>query len=222
MSDPLELTLYEQQLYNIHLKISKIHRNLPFKYRKDFSSLDDKTKATIKKISIFLQKFKHIKPEEFIVAPYKIYQDEEYFDLQYYTTLKATKAYTLYQTKKLQEDIDSTSQLKSIVDSLQFIQEFCKNNNLQLTDYLTHYTDKLPSFILHLKEHHINLYTLYGFKDFPKIIQKTDFDLLTFILGEDVVNHIDACKSKLFLSKKAYPLITSGLQKIHKNLQNLC
>ena len=91
MLDTTAVTDFEQHIYNTHLKISRQKRNQPFRYRKDFTDLDIKQIFYLKKISLFLKNFTHINLEEFIKAPYDIYPDELYFDLQYYTTLKATK-----------------------------------------------------------------------------------------------------------------------------------
>jgi len=219
MTDVLELSSEEKSLYNLHLKVSKTQQNKPFRYRKQFDSVDDKTRIAVKKLASFLKRFSHIKAEEFIVAPYKVYPDETYFSLDFYNTLKATKAYTLYQQQIIHQDIDSSLQLSNILESLKFIQNFCIKKNIQLNSYLLEQSDKLPSFIIHLKEHKINFYVLYGFKNFTKVLKQIDLELLKFILGDETVNQMLLCKNKLFLSKKAYPLIINGLQKVHEKLK---
>jgi len=219
MSDGLELTKYEELIYNTHLRVSRTRQSKPFRYRKDFTSIDDKTKIYLKKISLFLEKFEHIKLDEFIVAPYEIYKDENYFELDYYTTLKATKAYTLFQTSKLYESPDSEYHLNNIIESLNFIQKFCKQHELKLAHYLKHCPDKVPSFFIHLKEHKVNIYTLLGFKDFTKELRGIDAELAKFILGEELYNRVDTSRTKLFGSQKALPLISKGLQIIEKKLE---
>jgi hypothetical protein len=221
MSDVLELTEFEQLIYNTHLKVSRLQKKLPFKYRKDFTSLDDVTRKNLKKIAIFLNNFKQIKLDDFLIAPYEIYKDESYFDLSYYTTLKATKAYTIYQNNKINEDIDGEKQLSYIAQSLIFIQTFCIDNNLTLDNYLTHKTEKIPSFILHLQEHKVNIFTLLGFTDFTKQLSKNEPELIKFILGEMLYNSIPKLKVKFLGSTKAFPLVTTGLQRIQKKLFNL-
>jgi hypothetical protein len=219
MSDILELSKFEEQIYNIHLRSARTRKSLPYKFRKDFSSLDDKTRSTLKKIANFLRRHSHINLEEFISAPYKIYKDEEFFNLEYYATLKAVKAYTLYHNSMLYENPDNEEQLQNIVKSLKYIQEFCKANNIALTDYLKHMSDKLPSFFIHLKEHHVSLYTLLGFNNFAKEFRSIDIETAKFILGEEFINRIEVCKTKLFSSEKAMKVITLGLQRVEEHLK---
>jgi hypothetical protein len=111
----ISLTEFEKHIYNTHLRISRGRKGLPFKYRKDFSHQLDIVTNSLKKISIFLSKFPHIKLEDFIRAPYEIYSDQEHFDLDYYTTLKATKAYTLLMKRMEMLDPDNTEQLQNII-----------------------------------------------------------------------------------------------------------
>jgi hypothetical protein len=210
----IPLTDYEKLIYNTHLRVSRSKKGLPFKYRKDFEFLDDVYINSIKKIAIFLAKFPHIRLEDFIKAPYEIYSDEQYFELDYYTTLKATKAYTLYQKKKEQLDPDSEEQLKSIIDSLKFIFNFCKEQNIPVETYIKHQTECRSSYILHLKEHRINVYTLLGFSDFERDLRTNDSELLKFILGEDFLNNLSSFRTRFFMSKKAKNLVELGIQKI--------
>jgi hypothetical protein len=223
MPESLELTEFEKNIYNVHLRITRQQLNQPFKYRKDFSSLDEQKVVQLKKLSLFFSRFKHIKIEDFIVAPYKLYTDEDHFDLNYYITLKATKAYALYQKKLLFADPDSDEQLQNIKTSLQFILTFCRENNLTLDKYITHKEAITPSFILHLQEHNVNVYTLLGFQSFSKEFFQLDSDTMRFILDEELYDQIDNFRVRLFASKKALILVTQGLQKIQTLLQqNTC
>jgi hypothetical protein len=223
MLDIEELTDFDKNLYNIHLRTSRQRLNQPFKYRKDFSNLDAEKILQLKKLSLFFSRFKHIKPEEFFTAPYSLYADENYFDLGYYNSLKAVKAYTLYQKKLITLDPDSNEQLINIQSSLQFILSFCRENNLTLDKYLEHMAGITPSFLLHLKEHNINIYTLFGFRSFGKEAFQLDSETVRFIIGDDLYNQIDSLRTKLFASKKASLLVSQGLQKIQTKLQqNTC
>jgi lysyl-tRNA synthetase class II len=74
-------------------------------------------------------------------APYALYPDEKHFPLDYYFTLKATKAYTLYNKKQTLQDPDSTEQLNNIKTSLVFIYNFCKQNNILVPQYIDHKTN---------------------------------------------------------------------------------
>lgn len=213
------LTEFEKHIYNTHLRISRSRKGLPFKYRKDFSYLDDIYINSLKKISIFLAKFPHIKLENFIKAPYEIYLDQEHFDLDYYTTLKATKAYTLFQKRLETLDPDSTEQLANIIEALKFISNFCMENEISICDYTQHQVNSIPSYILHLKEHRINVYTLFGFPSFEQNLRNINNELLGFILGEDFTSNLSGFRFKFFTSKKAKKLVELGIEKI-KNKKN--
>jgi len=212
----MEITLsdYERLIYNTHLRISRSKKGLPFKYRKDFDNLDNIYINSLKKIAIFLSKFPHIKLEDFIKAPYEIYLDEQHFELDYYTTLKATKAYTLYQKRIESMDPDTEEQLKNIIESLKFISLFCKEQNIDTENYINHISGTSPSYILHLKEHRINVYTLFGFSNFERSIRAFDQDLLKFVLGEEFLNNFPNFRLKFFSSKTAKKLVELGIQKI--------
>ena len=159
----------------------------------------------------------HIKLEDFIKAPYEIYLDESYFELDYYTTLKATKAYTLFMKRKQSLDPDSDEQLQYTIESLKFISQFCKDEGINIDSYVTNITGDRPSYILHLKEHRINVYTLFGFSNFEKSLKTVDSELIGFILGEDFLNNLSTFRLKFFNSKKSKKLIELGIQKINKN-----
>jgi hypothetical protein len=208
------LTDFEQYIYNTHLRISRGRKGLPYKYRKDFSHLIDIHVNSLKKISIFLAKFPHIKLENFLKAPYVIYPDQEHFELDYYTTLKATKAYTLFEKRLETMDPDTDEQLKNIIESLKYISQFCKEQSLKIDDYIEHITGSTLSYILHLKEHRVNVYSLFGFPSFERSIRAQDPELLKFILGDDFLSNLPGFRLKFFASKKAKTLIELGIQKI--------
>ena len=210
----ISLTDFEQHIYNTHLRITRSRKGLPFKYRKDFSHLNDIYINSLKKISIFLVKFPHIKLENFIKAPYEIYSDQEHFELDYYTTLKATKVYTLFMKRQEMLDPDNGEQLKNIIESLKYISSFCKEQKIDLSNYTEHRTENNYSYILHLKEHRVNVYSLFGFPTFERNIRAFDPELLRFILGEDFLNNLSKFRLKYFASKKAKTLVELGIQKI--------
>ena len=212
----IDVSKFEQYIYNNFLMSARTANNLPYKLRKDFSKMKDIDINNLKKLSIFFNKFKHIKIEEFFNAPYKVYSDEKYFDLDYYTTLKATKAYMLYQQKLLMMSPDSQEQLENIQQSLRFISNFCKDNNISVDEYINHKTNNMFSFLLHLKEHRINVYCLFGFILFEKAFKSVDSEILAFILGEDLVNNIPTLRTKYFNSIKARKFIELGINKITK------
>lgn len=211
------ITEFDKLIYNTFLRVSRSKNKLPFKLRKNFDQLNNETFVSIKKVSSFLKRFPHIKIEEYFKAPYHIYMDEEYFPLEYYHSLKATKAYTLFNKKQENMDPDSIEQLNNIKESILFIKRFCTLKNLSPANYITHKTNNEYSFILHLKEHRVNMYTLLGYSEFEKILKQRDAELVKFIIGENLYNNISVFRTKLYNSEKASKLVELGLKKIANN-----
>ena len=92
------LTDFEKHIYNTYLKVSRVQNDKPYKLRINFDNFNVEDGNYLNKISRLLTKFKNINLVEFIQAPYTIYSDKE-FNLKFYTSQKALKAYTLFQTK---------------------------------------------------------------------------------------------------------------------------
>lgn len=208
------ITEFEKFIYNTFLRVSRSRNKQPFKLRKNFEKIDNELYVSLKKVSSFLKRFPHIKVEDYFNAPYNIYPDEQYFPLEYFHTLKATKAYTLFNKRQENLDPDSNEQLTSIKQSLIFIKRFCCEKNISPLNYIDHITNNEYSFILHLKEHKVNIYSLLGYNSFEKNIRQRDAEILKFILGEDSYNNLSSFRTKLYNSKKAVKLVESGLKKI--------
>lgn len=208
------MTTFEKHIYNTYLATARTTQHKPFKLRKDFDKLDEGKFVAIKRISSFLKRFPHIKLEEYFKAPYVIYPDEKYFPLDYFASLKATKAYMLFQKRSVNLDPDSDEQLNNIKQSLVFIYNFCRENNINPKFYIDHKTKNEYSFIIHLKEHKVNVYTLLGFKTFENNLRTRDAEIVKYIIGDDIYNSISVFRTKLYNSKKAFKLVNAGLQKI--------
>lgn len=154
--------------------------------------------------------------DDFFSAPYTLYKDENFFPIEYFTTLKATKAYTLFQKNKINQDPDSDEQLNSIKNSLIFIKNFCKESNIDIKNYICNKTNNQHSFLLHLRDHKINFYTLFGFSNFDTVLKSINPDIVKFTINEDLYNKVSFFRTKLYNSKKALNLVTLGLDKITK------
>ena len=101
--------------------------------------------------------------------------DSDFFDLKFFTTQKAIKAYSLYKQAQQNTDPDSEEQIKFTTDSLYFIYEFCKQNNINLRDYTSHKIGPVNTFITHLNQSKVNIYSLFGFQDFEPILLSSIF-----------------------------------------------
>ena len=186
------ITEYEKHIYNTFLRVSRSRNKQPFKLRKNFEKVDNELYVGLKKVSSFLKRFPHIKIEDYFNAPYNLYPDEQYFPLEYFHSLKATRAYTLAMKQQENLDPDSAEQLTNIKESLVFIKRFCNEKSISPVDYINHKTNNEYSFVLHLKEHKVNIYSLLGYLGFEKNIKQRDAEIIKFIIGEDFFNNLPA------------------------------
>lgn len=212
------ITEFEKYIYNSYLKVTRSSSDLPYKIRKNFEKVDDKLYLAIKKLSLFFKKYPHIKVEEFFKAPYSIYPDEKYFPIEYFYSLKAIKAYTVFNSKQINLDPDSEEQLTNIKRSLIYIFNFCKQKNIQISEYIFHKTNNEYSFLLHLKEHNVNVYALLGFTNFEKVLKSCNAEITKFIIGDNVYDNVQNFRTKLYNSKKASKLVDLGLKKLNEKL----
>jgi len=203
---------FESHIYNNFLIAHRKHKNLPFKLRKDFNNIEEDKVFLLKKLSSFFKNYKNINYQEFFEAPYKVYGGE-FYDLSYFISPKAIKAFTLYQKQKQQDDPDNIEILNYTLNSLKFIKNFCKENNISPIQYLNHKTGIVNTYLLHLKEHKINFYSLFGYTNFFNFFKKNNYEELKFLLG-DVVDSVDILYHKYIKSSKNKALVENGIKKI--------
>ena len=94
-----ETSNFEKNIYNTYLATSKKAKNKPFKIRKDFSGLNSIDILCLKKIRNFFNKFNWVIPEQYFIAPYILYPDQEWFGLDFFASQKGIKTFTLYLKK---------------------------------------------------------------------------------------------------------------------------
>jgi len=202
---------FEQAIYNTHLRVSRSIRNKPFKLKKDFTSIEPETELYLKKLSAFFKSHTDIKMDDFFKSSYIIHKDEPYFDLKHFTSLKAIKAYTVYQKQNESLDPDNDDQIEMTKSSIKFIHNFCKEQEIHFSKYLEHKTNNINTFLLHLKERKINIYSVIAFKDFDKIFKTFDYEVLRFMFNEEFINNISTFKIKYLNSDRCKSLITKSL-----------
>jgi hypothetical protein len=215
----LNLTDKEKSIYNCYLKYSRLGQ--PYTPRKDFSNLDKNTIVFLKKISLFLSKYPHMKTEDYFKAPIAIHPQESYPNLAFFSTLGATKLYSIF--KKQQEEEDPEKQIDEIKESLRFIGMFCLENNIPIEDYPRHKTGYMISWMNHYREHRVNPYALMEMKGIFDIMQslpKDEIELFAKNLNEKLV----AYKTRYLSSPKTKNLVIEATSKIKnfvkKNLQS--
>lgn len=207
---------FEKHLYNIHLKISRTVKNLPFTYRKNFEELDEETKIILKKLNIFFKNYNNISIEKFFISPYKIYDIEDNYPLEFFLSQKAIKAYTTYIKQLEYEDPDSNYSLNSLQKAFNFVINFCKDKNLTLQEYYKYQDGEIPSFLDHLKNHKINFYTIHALT-IPK--PDVDSEILNFMFS-DFNGVFQTTRFKFFSSKKMKEFAKQAKQKIETKLTN--
>jgi hypothetical protein len=178
------ITKIEEQIYNSHLYISRTINNKPVRLRNNFDKLSEKDVVCLKKLSNFFNRYRHINFQDWFTAPYKVYSDEDqYFDLHYFTTRKALKCYSMYMKQRELDDPDSEQVIIRMRECLSFIYKFCTQNNMTLDQYTKSNIDNLPTVIVHLKEHNINFYTLH-LLEVDAIIKAVETSILNFIVSD--------------------------------------
>ena len=177
------MTELEKRIYNTHLAVSRSLRNKPFKLKENFDGFEESSKyPAIKKLSIFFTKYPDVHMDMYFSAPYKLYNDVEYFDHNYFASPRAIKAYTVYKQQLLLQSPDS--QIEDIKKSITFITRFCLENKIQLHDYPDYRGNRLePIWMYHIKENKINPYSLMEFSNIFHYINEMPFDEREILLG---------------------------------------
>lgn len=205
-----------KELYNTYLVASRSSRNQPFRIRKNFDGFEDTIEYSyLKRIQRFLYQYPQIKTRLYFEAPYKIYEDTDYFDLKYFTTQKAVYAYTTYMKQLQEESPDSDHHIQFIKDSLRFIGMFCIKNNISLDDYITHSGGATYSWMKHLREHNVSIYALFEYPMLFDIIRSTPRDELDLLLGSINLN-IPVYKGRYMSSRNARRIVKEGFKRIKR------
>lgn len=208
-----------KELYNTYLAVTRSCRNQPFRLRNNFEGFEQsKEFILLNKISLFLANFKQIKPRLYFEAPYRIYNSNEYFDLKFYTSQKAIVAYTTYMKQLQEESPDSEHHIQFIKDSLRFIAMFCIKNKIHLFEYISHSGGVTKSFMKHIKEHNVSIYSLFGFPELFRIVQETPKDEIDLLLG-NISNSLSLYKNKFMTSRTARRIVGEGMKRINRVIE---
>jgi hypothetical protein len=208
------VTDQEKNIYNTYLATTRSRQNKPFKIRKDFEDLKDKQLVT--RLTNFFKRYPHIKPYDFFTAPYEIYPDTAHLELSYFLTRAAIKVYSLYQQKL--KDVSPDLQIEDIRKSLQYIGSFCLKNKIQLEDYLTHKTGCIYTWMMHYREHYVNIYSLFEVGDISSFLTKVSNEEKK-IFVDDLQKTIGVFKIRYHNSATTKALVKSGTEKIKKFLK---
>lgn len=211
------LTEKEKRYYNLHLSISRSSRNKPYRIRENFEKFEDKDYICIKKIVSLFDNYPQLKPHMFFKAPYELYKDTDYFNLEFFTTRKAIKAYTTYM-KQLDGQLPD-HQIDFIKSSLKFIGTYCIENNISIKDYPTHRLGSAYAWMIHLKMHDISIYSLMEYNELYNTIKTIPLDERDLLLGS-LERDFYSYKTKYMQSSKAKIVVKEGMQKINSLILN--
>lgn len=203
------LTDLNKKVYNCYLK--NFRKGEPYRPRKDFSDINPNIATSLIKISNFLEKFPHIKCEEFFEAPSFLYPNDKYPALNSFTTRAALKNYALYQKQK--KDRNPEIQHEDIKDGLRFIGMFCISNQITLDRYLTHKVGYMYSWLNHYREHKINPYCLFDLGDVFSVLNNIPKDEL-YLFAENLYETLVSYKERYDKSPKTKQLTRDGINKI--------
>jgi hypothetical protein len=212
------LTELEKLLYNKHLAVSRSLKNKPFKFKKDFADVASSDKAKfLKRIAILFKKHPEIDFNTFFEAPYKLYPDVDYFGLDYFSSMRAIKAYTTYKKIVFLQDPDK--QLPQVQQSLQFIAKFCIKQNIFFHQYSLHKTADLFTWMKHYKENKINIYSMFAFSNVFGTVKQLAEDVQHFYVHEFIEQfqtlHVLYSKSQQLKPyiQKALPILHNFVEK---------
>jgi hypothetical protein len=177
------VTDLEKRIYNKHLAVSRSLRNKPFKLKNDFTGFENDTRyIAVRRISILVNKYPDIDLDVYFMAPYKLYKDVEYFDLNYFASPRAIKTYTIYKQELAYKNPDT--QWDDVKKSLRYIGMFCIKNKIDLTEYPKFCLSGIePEWVYQIKRSEINIYSLMEFSGIYDLIDKMPSDTKELFLG---------------------------------------
>lgn len=222
----MPLSEFEKRVYNNFLSSYKKNKKEPFKYRKNFDTFEeDEPEKTVflRKVSDLLLNYKNINPSLFFDAPYHFFKNGGYFDLKFYSEYKAIKVYLNYLKEIEAMSPDSDVQLRYIVDSLNFIRDYCIEKNISLPMYLDYKDGIIYAWLNHLLTHKISFYVFIGFEKFNSALidylYNMPVDEIEYF-AKDYIDKYNLYKMKIKDSKIAKNLISTGLDKVKKSLES--
>lgn len=183
------MTELQKKIYNDYLKALAKANNRPYKFRKDFSEIDNDTKNVLYRLELFFLKFKHIEPFKFFEATFE-YKGLKFAKLEDFLRHNAIIAYSKWSNAKYNVSIESEKAIEDFMSGLKFIYDYCVSEGITLKDYRTKTNNiGVLQMLIHLNEQKISYYHLHAlnvnrsqldsdylqimFKDFDKMFEET-------------------------------------------------
>jgi len=206
----------EKSIYNSFLYASRKAKNKPVRLRQNFDNLESKDEVALKKLNLLLSKYTHINYSDFFIAPYKVYGSDNYFDLTFFNTRRAIKCYSMYCKDKQVQDPDSEESINTLKECLKFIYNYCNTEKITLGKYKTRTSGTTPEVFKHLKNHHINFYTLHAL-DVESVVRSGDMEVFNWLIT-DFADLYSKTRVKFISSKTLKDKARKGLKIIEQKL----
>jgi hypothetical protein len=207
----------QKNIYNIYIKYFR--QGLPYKKRKNFDSIDEKTLIDLQKLEMFFKKHPYINIHCFFEAPSVVYKDKKYPNISFFNSRVAIKAYSIFN--KIKENQNPENQFEDIKKSLIFIGSFCIKNNIDLSEYLNFNHGLIPAWLNHYREKHINIYSLMELGNIISILDECEPDLIYFI-DQNLKNNIAKFKIRYMASPKTISFVKECTKRIKIFVKNSC
>tara|TARA_R100000808_G_C2090235_1_gene110920 strand:+ start:109 stop:795 length:687 start_codon:yes stop_codon:yes gene_type:complete len=215
----------EKSIYNSFLYASRKAKNKPVRLRQNFDNIASKDEVALKKLNNLLSKYSHINYSDFFIAPYEVYGPDEYFDLSFFNTRRAIKCYSLYCKDKETRDPDSEDTISTLKECLKFIYKYCSEEKITLQEYKTYIPgvasdllpgSAIPEVFYHLKNHHINFYTLHALY-MDTAVKDIDTEIFNWFIP-DFIDLYSKTRIKFLSSKSLKEKAKKGLKIIEQKL----
>jgi hypothetical protein len=184
--------------------------------RQEFQGLEKEKVETLKRLNTFFEEFKNISVKDFLSAPYIVFKDEQYFDLKFYLTRRAIKAYDLYLKQLLSSEPDSDMMLEKAEESFKFVEQFISEKGINIDDYAHHCEGLSHSILLHLKDGKIPIYFIFCLKDGEKVVKSMSEDLIGLWFDDNFFEVLSKAQFKFNKSIKLKSLIINKINNINK------
>jgi hypothetical protein len=222
----MPLTENQQKLYNLHLQSYKRHQNKPYRIRENFDNFEKEKPeeySWLQKLDQLFTSHPQLNVKLFFEAPYRLYDDEDYYSLNFYISHAAIKTYTTYLKQLEDQSPDNSFQLEFIKDSLEFIKNYCLEQKINLVQYLEKIEQVTYMWAVHIAEHKISPYAIIGFRYFNIPIYDKIFDMPADerdMLISDLANNYRIYENRLENTKTAKIFVIRGISIISQIINN--
>lgn len=203
-----ELTEKDKYIYNEYLKASR--RGKPYKQRKNFDKLADKTYIAVKRLASMFDECPEIDIPLFFRSGFN--NSTSFRTIESFKSLKAIKDYKTYIAFNVTNVADSTDSLEFTKKSFEFIYDFCSINNVDIDKYISDL-----HFIDHVSNYKVNIFALFAFETFNDILI-TRKDIIETRLNREIVNNLQHLRTQYQISKTCRQLALDALKQLRRRV----